>query len=422
MFNPIFNPEFNILTKALTKAGFFVLAAGVFAASPSAGAGLPEDLTPSEKRAWAMKILKARLEKGGSESDVIQKGWLQMKLAHIAFSGESLMTEEASSALSGLGEMAAELVPEAQRELFKMASRKEAPFAARLGALEILLESQKAGNFSDELARFEALEAARAHLEIKSSERESRLTALLFDIVSGLSEPSPQLQEGLALLAISKNPYQKSLPRAALEVLSRSGYDETIALRLARGLESLIVPSKMQMLIAEELAEKHFPLIESFLAQKFIQGEGGRQEYAGLSDLNAAALRKAKAALQGENGQALVAALGISGVGLFFLGGFASMILQDSNLFWASVIGGPAAFAAALALTSPEAIEKEKQKRAAAAGSPTIPRAAGLHKREGSLGEGKTGETPEKWRWLAERKASLSEAESLASACRKAVL
>ena len=307
----MFNPEFNILTKALTKAGFFVLAAGVFAASPSAGAGLPEDLTPSEKRAWAMKILKARLEKGGSESDVIQKGWLQMKLAHIAFSGEPLMTEESRSALSGLGEMAAELVPEAQRELFKMASRKEAPFAARLAALEILLESQKAGNFSDELARFEALEAARAHLEIKSSERESRLTALLFDIVSGLSEPSPQLQEGLALLAISKNPYQKSLPRAALEVLSRSGYDETIALRLARGLESLIVPSKMQMLIAEELAEKHFPLIESFLAQKVIQ-EGRHESRLSalrhdLSDLKKALFRGEKARDSSYSGNAIEA-------------------------------------------------------------------------------------------------------------------
>ncbi len=264
----------------LSSIRLFVLAI-VFGAclpaplSMAAGAGLPEDLTPSEKRAWAMKILKARLEKGGSESDAIQKGWLQMKLAHIAFSGEPLMTEESRSALSGLGEMAAELVPEAQRELFKMASRKEAPFAARLGALEILLESQKAGNFSDELARFEALEAARAHLEIKSSERESRLTALLFDIVSGLSEPSPQLQEGLALLAISKNPYQKSLPRAALEALSRSGYDETIALRLARGLESLIVPSKMQMLIAEELAEKHFPLIEPFLIKSSLFQRSG---------------------------------------------------------------------------------------------------------------------------------------------------
>ena len=297
MFNPMFNPEFNILTKALAKAGFFVLAAGFFAAPPSAGAGaaFSEGLTPAGERAWAMKILRDRLKRGGSESDAVQESMIQMRLAFIAFSlapagfsSEVLMAEEASSALRELRGMAAELAPEAQRELFRGVSRQETSVTARLAALEILRESQKAGNFSDELARFAALEAARVNLKIKPSEGESRLTALLFDIVSGLSEPSLDLQKGLAMLAVSKNPYSKPLPLAALGVLSRSGYNEDIAETLARGLESLIVSPKMQMLIAEDLAEKHFSFAESFLAGKAFQ------EIQGDRLMSLRALKKAR--------------------------------------------------------------------------------------------------------------------------------
>ena len=244
------------------------LAAGFLGprAAFSAGGVSGEVSGDSLKRSWA------------SQKDP-SKAAAQLELLGIVFADE-LPRSKRERAIRELEKTAGDLVPEAKEALFLVVRRKTSPFSIKLAALEILRKAR----LSEEKVQMEAVLAAQGKLSDKDSGEERRLTALLYDIISGLPDPSPAVQEDLALLAVAENPIKKSTPKAALTALSRVSYSQSAAKILALGLVSDI-PDIMKPMIAKSL------LAAGFDAADFDYSEYSVFE-SGIKDAQAAALRK----------------------------------------------------------------------------------------------------------------------------------
>ena len=241
---------------AFMKTAFLVfLAAGFLSlhAVSSAGASGEEFSGESGKWSWVSHNNPPKADE-------------QLKFLGIVFSDE-LPLSERERAIKELEKTAGNLIPEVKEALFLAVRRKTSPFSIKLSALEVL---RKARLF-EEKTQMEAVRAAQSKLPDKDSKEERRLTALLYDIISGLSDPSPAVQEELAGLAVAENPISKSTPKAALEALSRVSYSQRAAEILAIGLISGI-PGRMKLMIAESLSAADFDF-EAFFLKEGLPGE-----------------------------------------------------------------------------------------------------------------------------------------------------
>ena len=233
---------------AFLAAGFLIPRAG-FAAGASRG----EFSGESGKWSWVSRNNPPKIDE-------------QLKFLGIVFSDE-LPLSERERAIKELEKTAGNLIPEAKEALFLAVRRKKSPFSIKLSALEVLRKAR----LSEEKAQMEAVRAAQSKLPDKDSEEERRLTALLYDIISALLNPSLAVQEELASLAAAENPISKSTPKAALQALSRVSYSQSAAEILAMGLISG-APGRIKPMIAESLSAADFDF-EAFFLKEGLPGE-----------------------------------------------------------------------------------------------------------------------------------------------------
>ena len=153
------------------------------------------------------------------------------------------------------------LMPEEQEALGLLA-RESTLFSLRTASWEILSRQPLT-----ETAQEDLLEFAQEQLRGEKSWEDWEVTGLLYDTISSLRRPSPNIQIQLARLAVSENSLETSLPKAALTTLDRIPvYSKATAETLFEGLSSASLSPKMRKRITNSLADFNFaegyPMVE----------------------------------------------------------------------------------------------------------------------------------------------------------------
>ncbi len=167
------------------------------------------------------------------------------------------------NALSAFQKKTGPLAPEDQEDLASLA-RGAATFELQAAALKVLKQRPP----HDEAAQEDLIEFARSSLSGGSSWNEWEIRSLLYDIISAFRPSSSGAQEDLAELAVSENPLETSLPKAAIDALDRMPfYSRAAARALFDGMEFEGLSPAMRQRIAQSLADfrfaKGYPMLEA---------------------------------------------------------------------------------------------------------------------------------------------------------------
>ena len=175
----------------------------------------------------------------------------QREIETMIWSGD---ISEQRKAVSGLQNKTAPLAPEELEALAALA-RETVSFSLKTAVLKIL----KQRPLPPGIAQEDLLELAQRRLDGGMDWEEWEIRGLLYDIISSLRRPSLGAQMRLAELAVSENPLETSLPKAALKALDRAPFfAKAAAETLFEGLAREDLSPKMRERITQSLMDFRF--------------------------------------------------------------------------------------------------------------------------------------------------------------------